>query len=118
MTTTDIQYPSAGPNITQMGTMFEEIKLGLVRHFVPAKKQAVVYVIAPKGAVDPRKRIVVFANFVESSHARKPIFMRVMLFACGKLRPRVTPGEKTTGQHSDYVERHRVSAKTVVATFD
>jgi hypothetical protein len=70
--------------------MFEEIELGFVRHFVPAKKQSVVYVIAPKGAVDPRKRIVVFANFVESSHARKPEFMRLMLFTWGKLHSRAT----------------------------
>src|SRR5260370_11702202 len=57
-----IQHSKAWPNITQTGAMVEEIDLSLLREFVPAQEQTVVYVIAPEGPIDPCKGVVVFAD--------------------------------------------------------
>lgn len=119
VTAAHIQYPNGVPNINQTGTVFEEIELRLVRHFVPTKEQAVVYVITPEGAVDPCKRVVMFANCGGSRHAQKAVFMGSMLFTYEKLRPRRVPVAEN-GSQTFWLSSvsSGVTCETVVATFD
>src|SRR6266852_9500930 len=85
VTAANIQYPKASSNITQTGAIVEQIKLRLLRPFGPAREQTMVYVVTPEGAIDPCKRVVVFANCIGSHHGRKPLFVRTMLFSNCKL---------------------------------
>src|SRR5713226_1495769 len=68
VTAANIQHPKPLPDITQTSAMVKEIDLGLPRQFVPTQEQTVVYVVTPKGPIDPCKRVVVFADCIGSHH--------------------------------------------------
>ncbi len=84
MTATNIHHPKAWPNIAQTSAIVEEINLGLFWKFVPTQEETVVYVVTPKRAIDPRKRVIVFADRIGSYHV-EICFTRTMLFLRSKL---------------------------------
>ncbi|GAC1435741.1 MAG: hypothetical protein NVS1B11_33800 [Terriglobales bacterium] len=51
----NVQDPKTFPYLAEANAILDQIELGLPRCFISARKKSVMYVVTPKGSVDPRE---------------------------------------------------------------
>ena len=75
-----------------------------------------VYVVTPEGAIDPCKRVIVFADRIGSYHVRKPPFTRTMLFVKSKLHAEQTVAfpQNVAGTFHEPIAKHQ---RLIVVSF-
>jgi hypothetical protein len=62
--TTHIEDPSARRKAEQVDAVLKHPKLSPLGGFVFVRKQSVMNVVAPKGAIDESERVIVISDFI------------------------------------------------------